>query len=173
MKKSLVFILAVCLLTSFGLATMTACNSSEATPTETTTTVPTTPTTVAIVDAELSTMLTSEEISKAVGLPMGEPAVSGQGSMLTCIGDGNKAMLSVMLSEKPIEIFEQMLQAYPDAIPCPNLGETAWYSPVYCQLLSYAKGHMITVELTGTEDSDMEMEMLRCRQLTALLIENL
>ncbi|MBQ3069306.1 MAG: hypothetical protein IJD01_05105 [Clostridia bacterium] len=173
MKKTLVFIMAVCLLTSVSLASFTACNSSEPTTSEPATTVATTPTTVAIVEAELSSMLTSEEITKAVGLPMGEPAVSGQGSMLTCIGNGNKAMLSVMLSEKPIEIFDQMLQAYPDAIPCPNLGETAWYSPVYCQLLSYAKGHMITVELTGTEDGDMEMQMLRCRQLTALLIEQL
>ncbi len=173
MKKSLAFILIICLVTALGLSSLTACNSSEPIQTETTTTVPTTPTTVAIVQEDLSSMLTSEEISKAVGLPMGEPAVSGQGSMLTCIGVGNKAMLSVMLSEKPIEIFEQMLQAYPDAIPCPNLGETAWYSPVYCQLLSYDDGYMITVELTGTEDSDMQMQMLRCRQLTALLMEHL
>lgn len=173
MKKSLVVILTVCVVTSLALTALTSCGTSAPVETETTTTVPTTPTTAVIVDEDLSAMLTSEEISRAVGLTMGEPAVSGQGSMLTCIGVGNKAMLSVMLSERPIEIFNQMLQSYPDAIPCQNLGESAWYSPVYSQLLVYGGGYMITVELTGTTDSDMEMQMLRCRQLAALLLEHL
>ncbi len=163
-------VIVICLIMVFAL---TACNSSSEQPTVTTTMPSTTMTTMAIIDEKLEDMLSVEEISNAVGLTMGKPAVSGQGTILTSIGVDSKAVLSVEVSEKPIAIFNTVLTAYPDLQPCPNLGETAWYSPVYNQLLVYGKGFMITVELTGTTDSDQTMQMLRCRQIAALLLEHL
>ena len=165
----------ICLLVLLSLAVslLTACADETAIPVEETVTTTTQPTMAMIVDEELDTMLTTQEISDAVGLPMGEPVVSGQGSMLTCLGVDNKAYLGIKLSEKPIEIFNEVLTMYADALPCPNLGESAWYSPVYSQLLVYGNGYMIQVELTGTEDGDLNMQMLRCRQIAALLLEHL
>ena len=65
------------------------------------------------------------------------------------------------------------MKAYPDLQACPNLGETAWFSPVYNQLLVYGNGFMITVELTGTGDEDQNVQRLRCRQIASLLLEHL
>lgn len=170
MRKFGICLLMLCLTLSI---VMSSCAEETVTPVEDTVTTTTQPTMAMIVDEELGAMLTVQEITDVVGLPMGEPVVSGQGSMLTCLGLDNKAYLGIKLSEKPIEIFNEVLTMYADAFPCPNLGESAWYSPVYSQLLVYGNGYMIQVELTGTEDSDLNMQMLRCRQIAALLLEHL
>lgn len=163
---------AICLLAAMLLC-LTACGGGEPAPEAPATTQATTPTTVAIIEEKLEDMLTVEEISAAVGVPMGKPAVSGQGTVLTSIGTETMTVLSVEVSEKPKDIFMAVLQGYPDLQPCPNLGETAWFSPVYNQLLVYGNGFMITIELTGTNDSDQNVQMLRCRQIAALLLEHL
>ncbi len=170
MRKIGMYLLVFCL---FVCGILTSCSNESSAPSEETTTTTTQPTMAMIVDEELDAMLSVEEITDAVGLPMGEPVVSGQGSMLTCLGVDNKAYLGIKLSEKPIEIFNEVLTMYADAFPCPNLGESAWYSPVYSQLLVYGNGYMMQVELTGTEDGDLNMQMLRCRQIAALLLEHL
>lgn len=156
------------------LLCLTSCGISSEAPGTTSTTLPsTTMTTMAIIDEKLDDMLTASEISDAVGVTMGAPSISGQGTILTSIGVDSKAVLSVETIERPIAIFNTVLTAYPDLLPCPNLGESAWFSPVYNQLLVYGEGHMILVELTGTGDSDQTIQMLRCRQIAALLLEHL
>lgn len=152
---------------------MSSCGGSGEDSAVITTAPSTTMTTMAIIDEKLEDMLTVQEISDAVGMEMGKPAVSGQGTVLTSIGVDSKAVLNVEVSEKPVAIFNTVLMAYPDLQACPNLGESAWFSPIYNQLLVYGEGFMITVELTGTGDSDQTMQMLRCRQIAALLLEHL
>ena len=168
-RSLMAFVLCALLVLSFA-----ACrnNSSDEDPT-TTTTAPTTPTTAVIIDEKLDDMLTAEEISAAVGVEMGKPAISGQGTILTSVGVSSKTVLNVEVSEKPIDIFYVMLRGYPDLQACPNLGETAWFSPVHNQLLAYGNGFMILVELTGTDDADQNIQRLRCRQVAALLLEHL
>ncbi len=164
---------AALLLCAMILLLTTSCGKSSQENTPTTTNPTTTLTTMAIIEEKLEDMLTVQEISEAVGMEMDTPTVSGQGTVLTSIGVGSKAVLSVEVSEKPIAIFHTVLTSYPDLQPCPNLGESAWFSPVYNQLLVYGNDFMITVELTGTGDSDQTMQMLRCRQVAALLLEHL
>lgn len=161
------------LLCALLVFSFTACHSTPSNEEPTTTTAPTTPTTAAIIEEKLDDMLTAEEISAAVGVEMGKPAVSGQGTILTSIGVSSKTVLNIEVSEKPIDIFYMMLKGYPDLQACPNLGETAWFSPVHNQLLAYGNGFMITVELTGTDDGDQNIQKLRCRQIAALLLEHL
>ncbi len=161
---------ALCMILIVSFA---ACRNTPSDTDQTTTTTPTTPTTAVIIDEKLEDMLTAEEISDAVGTEMGAPTVSGQGTILTSIGVNSKTVLNVEVSERPIEIFYDMLKGYPDLQACPNLGETAWFSPVHNQLLVYGNGFMITVELTGTDDADQNIQKLRCRQIAALLLEHL
>ena len=162
-------IFCVMLMLSFS-----ACrNNTPEEPAETITTTPTTRTTVAVIEEKLEDMLTAQEISDAVGVEMGAPAVSGQGTMLTSIGVSTKTVLNVEVRERPLDVFYSMLKGYPDIQACPNLGETAWFSPVHNQLLVYGKGFMILVELTGTDDADQNIQRLRCRQIAALLLEHL
>jgi len=161
---------AVCVM---SMLLFTACHTAPADTEQTTTTAPTTQTTAAIIEEKLEDMLTAQEISDAVGAEMGAPVVSGQGTILTSIGVSTKTVLNVEVSEKPIDIFYNVMKAYPDLQACPNLGETAWFSPVYNQLLVYGNGFMITVELTGTGDEDQNVQRLRCRQIASLLLEHL
>ena len=161
----------LCVLLLFGFS---ACrNNTPDEPDETVTTTPSTQTTVAVIEKKLQDMLTAKEISDAVGVEMGAPAVSGQGTILTSIGVSTKAVLSVEVRERPLDAFYSMLKGYPDIQACPNLGETAWFSPVHNQLLVYGNGYMIMVELTGTDDADQNIQRLRCRQIAALLLEHL
>ena len=161
-----------CVLCFVFMIFTTACTKSPADDTEVT--VPTTtPTTSVVVEVELDKMLDAATISDAIGEEMGEPSVSGRGTILTSIGVDSKVVLSVVVSERPIDVFYMMLQGYADIQPCPNLGETAWFSAVYNQLLVYGKGYMITVELTGLDDNDQNIQKLRCRQIAALLLEKM
>lgn len=157
------------------LLTMSACGggTEPVSTEETTTTALPTATTVAIIEKNLADILSAEDISDAIGEEMNDPVVSNQGTTLTSISKQGKAVLSVEISEKPIEVFNAALQGYFDLKPCPNLGESAWYSPLYYQLMAYGKGYMILVELTGTNDTDQELIVLRCRQIAALLLERL
>lgn len=166
--RSIMLTLICVFVTLFSVSCTTQEPQENATSTSTTT-----PTTAVVIDEKLGEMLTAEEISQALGVTMGAPTVSGQGTILTSIGTDTKTVLNVVVSERPIDIFYMMLQGYPDIQPCPNLGETAWFSAVHNQLLVYGNGFMITVELTGTDDSDQNIQKLRCRQIAALLLEHL
>ena len=162
--------LAVCIVMVFG---MTACDRSEQPTEPTEATTPTTmPTLAAIIEEDLADMITVEELSNAMHTPMTEPSVSGQGTVLTSVGVEKTVTLNVEVSEKPREIFDQVLLGYPIAVPCPNLGDTAWYSSIYHHLLVYNQGYMMTVELFGYDGGE-ESEMLACRQVAALMFEHL
>ncbi len=166
--KIRVIALVMCLILACGC---TACGNSADDAETTPTTAPTTPTTAVIIKEDLSAMLTQEEVTDAVGIPMTAPTVSGQGTMLTSVGVEDRVTLSVVVSEKPRDIFDQMLLGYPIIEACPNLGETAWFSQAYHQLLVYDHERMITVELIGLPDDDGR-ELLRCRQIAADLLEH-
>ncbi len=167
---SILLTVTVCAAMLMGL---TACGRNTE-PEESTepTTVTTVPTLAPIIEKDLAKMITAEEISYAIGASMTEPSVSGQGTVLTSVGVESTITLNVEVSEKPREIFDQVLLGYPIADPCPNLGETAWYSSIYHHLLVYNQGYMMTVELFGYEGS-AEGEMLACRQISALIFEHL
>ncbi len=159
----------LCLACACGL---TACGDSTE-PVETTpTTAPTTPTTAVIIEEDLAALISKEEITDAVGVEMSKPTVSEQGTVLTSVGLEEMITLSVEVSEKPREIFDQILLNFPLLDACPNLGETAWFSADYHQLLVYDNERMMTVELIGLSDND-DKELLRCRQIAATLLERL
>lgn len=171
MKIHSIVSVIVCL--ALLVSVFTACQPSND-PADTTqpTTPTTTPTTVAIIEEQLEDMLTQGEISEIVGVSMNAPTVTGQGTVLTSVGTDSMAVLNVEVSEKPRDIFDSMLVNYSMLKACPNLGDVAWYSAAYKQLLVYGEGFMITVELIGTDDDD-DMLMLRCRGIAAELLEEL
>lgn len=169
MKIRSIVALLLCATCICGLA---ACGETTEPVEPTVTTVPTTPTTAVLIDDDLASMISKEEITDAVGVEMSNPTVSGQGTVLTSVGIEDAVTLSVEVSEKPRAIFDQMLLNFPMLDACPNLGETAWFSAVYHQLLVYDNERMITVELVGLDDED-DRELLRCRQIAATLLERL
>jgi len=171
--KYVSFIFTVFLCVSLVLS-LSSCGNKPTEPAETTstTTATTVPTLAQLIEKDLSDMVTAEQLSAALGTPMSEPSVSSQGETLTSVGTEATVTLNVEVSEKPREIFDQVLLSYPIAVPCPNLGETAWYSSIYHHLLVYDQGYMVTVEVFGL-DKDEEGEMLSCRQIAALLLEGL
>ena len=138
-------ILMVCILCVTMMVCFSSCSKpSEDSSTDTTpTTDSATSTTAPTVDIHLEDMVSAKDISEAIGTEMGEPTISTQGTNLTCIGKSSKTVLQIELNKKPIEIFYRMLAAYEDLQACPNLGETAWFSPIHNQLLVYGGGYMI------------------------------
>ncbi len=169
MRMRMISILVICL----SLMVLFVSCKPSAPAQEDTVTPQTTRPTAAVIDEKLDEMLTAKEISDAVGVEMGAPTVSGQGTILTSVGVDTKTALNVIVAERPIEAFYGMMQNYTALQPCPNLGETAWFDAVHNQLLVYGNGFMITVELTGVDDSDQIDQMIRCRQIAALLLEHL
>ena len=170
MKFRAIFAWLLCMVCALGLV---ACGETEELIETTPTTVATTPTTAAIIEEDLSAMISKEEISAAVGVEMSDPTVSEQGAVLTSVGTESMVTLSVEVSEKPREIFDQILLNFPVLTACPNLGETAWFSADYHQLLVYDHERMMTVELIGLEGDDDDRELLRCRQIAATILERL
>lgn len=163
----------VCCLVGLISLTLLACGgkTQETSDGQTTTQTPVTMATIQRND--LASLLSAQEISDTLGVTMNEPTVSGQGTSLTSIATEGQTVLNVEMEERPRDIFEQALQEYGDLVPCPNLGDTAWYSPLYSQLMVYGKGYMMLVEITGLAESDAEITMLRARQIAALLLQRM
>jgi len=166
------------------MALCSGCNNELTTPKQSTTatttpiyrpTVPTMP----LIDKDLTKLLTVEELTSAVGIPMQALTVTEQNSGLRSFSvESDRSRVIIDIKEGTREYFDtRVLPFYANLEACPNLGETAWftYNPgVYNdQILVYNDGYMITVELAIEGYDDHTTNKLRCREIASRIVERL
>ncbi|MBR5134522.1 MAG: hypothetical protein IKV35_02875 [Clostridia bacterium] len=175
MGKTLGHMAAVC---AISLCLFAGCGGSEeintpapVAPTTVTSTVQTKP----MIDKDFKVLITQEELSDAVGIPMQEPDVTEQNSGIRSFSeesDQSRVMVDIAKADKTV--FEnRVLPGYTDLVACPNLGESAWFSAKYNHLLVYSDGYMMTVDLVIQGYDDASENMLRCRQIASIILERL
>jgi len=154
--------------------TLGACSSESAAPVEEapTTTRATVPT-VPRIDKDISNLLTSDELTEIIGVPMQTPAVSGQNATLTSYAvDSMVSRVIIDMQEQNLDVFLQSVSMwYPDLVEARNLGESAWFSPSFNHLIVYNNGMMFTVDYVIEGHNDSDVNLLKCREIALLILE--
>lgn len=181
----LAFIALAALLTSLaGCDNTTVEKTDEVTKTTSRTVYRPTVTTVPMIDRDLTTLISADELSDAVGIPMQELTIMEQNSGLCSFSvESNLSSVVIDIKEGTLDLFEsRVLQGYLNISTstvevCPNLGESAFfaYDPELYndQLVVYNDGYMITIELAIEGYDDHGINKLRCRDIAAIVLNRL
>lgn len=158
---------ALVLLTSIWLS---GCKKNPTAPVSSETdafdTVPT------LIDIDISKLLTSEQVSSALGVTVGEPQIYDSGTSAYYATEDEKSSAEISLMECDRDTFDTTVALYSDAADTANLGEAAKWSAQNKQLLLYGKGYMISVT-ADVDGKSSEALLVAARQLGALVLDQL
>ncbi len=167
--KWISFLMVLIVAMTFCSCSSEAPESTDVTPTTTRATVPTVPR----IENDISDLLTAEELTDIIGIPMQAPTVSGQGATLSSYAvDSMTSRVIVDIQEQNLEVFLQSVSMwYPDLIEARNLGESAWFSPSFNHLIVYNDGVMFTIDYVIDGHNDADVNLLTCREMALLILE--
>lgn len=122
---------------------------------------------------DLSAFLTAQQVRDATGFAVGEPIRYADGGVGFYSADGQSSVY-VDRQEMSAEQFDALLASFADndmtLIDAPELGERARWCEEALELVVYARGYALDVQVTyGT--SRPNDSLLAARQLAALLLE--
>lgn len=175
MLKKLVAGAASCLLCLGLLAGLTGCQetpapvSSDAGPDLVSVPPP--------LSIDMTTLITAEQASQAVGAEVAGPEVYEDGTWLHFASEDAQTTVDVHLNETTRELYDTQIglvkESYGDGWEeAPNLGETALWLPEYQELLVYTEGYMLDVSVDIPEEG-AEAALVAARQIAALILEKL
>ena len=151
---------------------LTAC-SNEPTGEETTpTTSRTSRTTRRVIDVQIESLITHEEMEEAMSVPMGEPTVTHNGTHLYALSADGTISVQIALDKQTVEQFEALLGDTSSAENAPNLGQQAWWLPGKRMLIAYQGTYTLSVSLSGADYSDDDA-LFVARQLAVPVLEKL
>ena len=158
------------LLAALAALTLSACQPGGGA--ESSATAPTTATAPPLLDVDVSTLLTPEQVGAAVGVEVGEAQVMDEGTIVHFASADAQTTAEVSLKKCERATYDETRAMYEDAADAPNLGEAAMWSPSFQQLLVYGKGYMISV-VTDIAGKDAEASLVAARQLAVLTLDKL
>lgn len=164
-KRYAIFVLAVV----YAMVCLSGCSKSKQ-PTESQTT--TTGTIPALLNIDITTLLTSEQVSKAVGVTVGNAQSQDSGTTAHYASADEKSSADISMKECDRSIFDSTVGQYSDAVDTPNIGDAAKWSPEAKQLLVYGKGYMISV-MVDVDNKNNDALLLAARQLAVLVLDKL
>lgn len=130
------------------------------------------PTVPPLLNVDISTILTKDQVSSALGVTVGEPQIYDSGTSVNYSTDDAKSSAEISMMECDKNKYDETVNKYSDAADSPNLGESAKWSPQNKQLLTYKSGYMISVTV-DVEGKSGDSLLLSARQLAALVLEKL
>lgn len=142
-------------------------DTSSAAPT----TVPTNPPPT-LLAVDLKTLLTADQVSDALGTPVGEPELYELDTILCYRSEDLRSSAELALQTGTREAYDVTVELYGDVVDAPNLGEAAHWSAQAHTLLVYGKGYILSMAVDkagGSEDDNL----VAARQLAALVLEAL
>lgn len=154
------------------LTTVTACSSTE--EPESSATEETRPTAAPLLDVDLENLLTTEQISDAIGESVGAPQMYEDNTWAHYTGIDSATTVDISLDETTRSVFDARAALYPNKTQAPLLGDTSWWNAETSELLTYGSGHTISVRVVFAQDTaDEDMLLMATRHLTALILEKL
>lgn len=164
-KRCAAFVLAVIC----TMACLSGCKESKQ-PAESQTAVAAT--VPALLNIDITTLLTSEQVSKALGVTVGEAQSRDSGTTAHYSSADAKSSADISMKECDRSLFDSTVAQYPDIADTPNIGEAAKWSAQAKQLLVYGKGYMICVTADAANKSGDAL-LLAARQLAVLVLDRL
>lgn len=165
MKRYGVAVIALCLLL-LTAGCQRGKDSSEPSGTATTGTVP------SLLDVDLSTLLTSEQVGTALGVAVGQPELLEEGTHVRYSSEDLATYAEIGMMSGTREIYDATVAYYSDAADSANLGEVAKWSAQTSQLLVFGKGYLISVT-AAKPDQSADGLLVAARQIAALILEKL
>lgn len=167
MKRWICLLLAALLLT-----TATACSSAQ--EPDSSAAEETRPTAAPLLDVDLENLLTTEQISDAIGESVGAPQMYEDNTWAHYTGTDSATTVDISLDETTRSVFDARAALYPNKTQAPLLGDISWWNAETSELLTYGGGHTISVRVVFAQDtSDEDMLLMATRHLTALILEKL
>lgn len=160
----------ICVILALMLMGMTACSSDE--PATDKKQPETSETAEPILNVDLATLLTSEQIGDAIGVAVGKPQMYEDNTWAHYTGTDSPTTVDISLDQTSRTVFDARADLYANKIDAPLLGEVSWWNKETSELLTYDTGYTISVRVGFAETTaDEDMQLMATRHLTALLIE--
>ncbi len=167
MKRWLCLILAL-----FLLGTAAACTADE--PAEDKKEPETSETVPPLLNVNLETLLTPEQIGDAIGAAVGKPQMYEDDTWAHYTGTDSAATVDISMDQTTRAVFDARAELYESRTEAPFLGEVSWWNRETGELLTYGGGYTISVRVGFADPTaDEDMQLMATRHLTALLIEKI
>lgn len=126
---------------------------------------------------DMTTLITAEQASQAVGAELAGPEVYEDGTWLHFASEDAQTTVDVHLNETTRELYDTQVELIKESVgdgweEAANLGETALWLPDNQELLVYTEGYMLDVSVDSPE-KEGEEELVAARQIAALVLEKL
>lgn len=123
-----------------------------------------------VLEVELKTLISREDVEAATGKTFGEPQLYDEDTNIHFTAE-DKSVVDVHMAEGTREDFDAITTAYGELTDAPNLGEAAKWSEQTGELLVYGKGYLFTVAFRDfPEGTDL---LSIGRELAAGILEKL
>ncbi|MDD2361376.1 MAG: hypothetical protein PHH84_00220 [Oscillospiraceae bacterium] len=167
MNKHLSLAFVVFLIFIFILA---GCKKDEPVSSVVQTTTPATMPT--LLDVKIDDLVTSEQVSNALGVKVGEAIVTDQDTAVRYYSEDGGSYCDIGMLKCSREIYDSTVSEYTDAVDTLNLGQVAKWSSNSKQLLVYNGSYMISVSAVSEGKSDENL-LISARQIAALVLEKM
>ena len=132
----------------------------------------TTRTTRRVIDVQIESLISREEMEEAMSVPMRESTVTHNGTHLYALSEDGTISVQIALDKQSVEQFEALVGENSSAETAPNLGQQAWWLPDKWMLVAYQGTYTLSVSLTGADYSDDDA-LFVARQLAVPVLEKL
>lgn len=126
-----------------------------------------------LLQVDLATLLTPEQIGDAIGASVGEPQMYEDDTWAHYTATDSATTVDISLDETTRAVFDARADLYPDKVEAPFVGEISWWDAQSGELLTYGDGYTISVRVGFADEADEDMQLMATRHLTALLLERL
>ncbi len=168
MKRTVAFVLAV--LTVAMIVSLCGCKVELPEVSE----PKTTRTALVLLDVDISTLLSKEEMEQALGVTLRDPQISNEGRTLFALSAEGGESLSISVEERTFDQFRNGLPkvAEDELQAAPNLADEAWWLSSGRTLFLYYHGYTVSVAISSPYWEE-ESTLIAARQVASLLCKRL
>ena len=149
-----------------------ACTDTGGDEQSTVATSRTTRTTRRVIDVQIESLITHDQLEELLSVPMQKPQVTHNGTHLFALSENGLLSVQIALDTQTAEQFEKLVGDTSEAESARNLGQQAWWLPQKRMLLVYEGNYTLSVSLAFEEYSDDDAFFVS-RQLAVQILDRL
>jgi redox-sensitive bicupin YhaK (pirin superfamily) len=124
-----------------------------------------------ILEFDISSLVTPEQVGNALGVKVGEGQSADQDTTVRYYSEDQSSFLEISIMEGSREEFDEIVASYEGAVDTMNLGQAAKWNSETKQLFVFDDGYMISV-IAYADKSDDSL-LVAARQIAALVLEKI
>jgi hypothetical protein len=169
-KKQIIYIISLLLVVFTAFSGCKTSKQDESDFSESTTnTIGTAP---PLLDIEIDKLVTTEQVSDALGIPVRPPHLADSNTTVRYYSEDSRSYLEIIVEETIREIFDETVSLYEDAVDVDDVGQSAKWSAEQKQLLVYNGKYMMSIT-AFMEDKNDEDLLLSARKIAELILDKL